>query len=381
MRGFALLGILLVNITFAASGFPIHVSEDPAYSSWLDHAVRWLGSTFFDMKFYLLFSFLFGYSFQLQLEAAQRAGASFKPRMLRRLGGLFAIGALHAVFLITGDILSVYALIGLVLLAMRRVKDRTALFVVGGIYAYLFVSMGSTTLFMDTSAFLDPVGAVAAAQETTANLAGSFGDIVGEHVKALPVYGLSLLTVQGPTTLAAFLLGLIAGRRRLLANVTGKEAVLRLIQLVGFVVGITGGMIYASGGNGDPGAVLASVLTAPFLTAAYVATLLRVMHSDKGQDVRRVLAPAGQMALSNYLGQSVATMLIFTGIGLGLVGQVSPLETMGIAVAIFAVQVVLSHLWMSRYGYGPVEGALRAVTNATAPTWQRKTAGESRRSA
>ncbi|MEV0285659.1 DUF418 domain-containing protein [Kribbella sp. NPDC050820] len=375
LRGFALLGIVVVNITFAASGFPIHLAEDPAYQSWLDQAVHWMSSTFVDMKFYLLFSFLFGYSFQLQIEAAQRAGAAFKPRMLRRLAGLFAIGALHAIFLITGDILSVYALIGLILLAMRRVKERTALIVVVAIYAYLFVSLGSTALFLDTLAFLDPAGAVAAAQQTTANVGGSFGDIIGEHVAALPTYGLSLLTVQGPTTLAAFLLGLVAGRRRLLANLNGQEAVLRLIQLVGFVVGITGGMMYAAGGNGDTGSVLASVLTAPFLAAAYVATLLRIMHSDKGRDVRRVLAPAGQMALSNYLGQSVATMLIFTGIGFGLVGQVSPLQTMGIAVAIFAVQVVLSHVWMSRYGYGPVEGVLRAVTNATAPTWQRKTAG------
>lgn len=95
LRGFALLGILIVNITFAASGFPIHLAKDPAYDSWLDHSVHWLSSAFVDMKFYLLFSFLFGYSFQLQIEAAQRAGAAFKPRMLRRLGGLFVLGALH----------------------------------------------------------------------------------------------------------------------------------------------------------------------------------------------------------------------------------------------------------------------------------------------
>jgi len=131
--------------------------------------------------------------------------------------------------------------------------------------------------------------------------------------------------------------------------------------------------VYASaGGNGDTGAVLVSILTAPFLTAAYVATLLRIMHSDKGQDVRRLLAPAGRMALSNYLGQSIATMLIFTGVGLGLVGQVSPLATMGIAFAVFAVQVVLSHAWLARFGYGPVEGVLRAVTNATPPTWRQQ---------
>jgi uncharacterized protein len=372
LRGFALLGILVVNITFAASGFPIHVAEDPAYRSWLDQSVHWLSATFVDMKFYLLFSFLFGYSFQLQLEAARRAGTAFRPRMLRRLGGLFVIGCLHGIFLITGDILSVYALIGLVLLGMRRVKDRTALIVAGAIYAYLFVTLAAAAMFFDNAAILDPSTAIAAAQETTANLAGSFSDVVGEHVRALPTYGLSLLTVQGPTTLAAFLIGMVAGRRRLLANLTGNEAVLRLIQFVGFTIGITGGVAYASGGNGDTGSVLASVLTAPFLTAAYVATLLRIMHSDRGQDVRRLLAPAGRMALSNYLGQSVATMLIFTGVGLGLVGQVSPLAMMGIAVGIFAVQVVLSHIWLAHYGYGPVEGLLRAATNASAPTWRRQ---------
>lgn len=370
LRGFALLGILVVNITFAASGFPIHLAQNSAYDSWLDHSVHWLSSAFVDMKFYLLFSFLFGYSFQLQMEAAQRAGAAFKPRMLRRLGGLFVLGALHGVFLITGDILSVYAIIGLVLLAMRRVKDRTALLVAGGIYVYLFVTLGVAALFVDSTQFMDPTTAVAAAQETTANLAGSFSDVIGEHIRALPTYGLSLLTVQGPTTLAAFLIGMVAGRRRLLQNTHGADALLRLIQLVGFAIGITGGLVYASGGNGDTRAVLMSVMTAPFLTAAYVASLLRIMHSDRGQDIRQLLAPAGQMALSNYLGQSVATMLIFTGVGFGLAGQVSPLETVGLAVGIFVLQVLLSHVWLSSFRYGPVEGVLRAVTNRTAPSWR-----------
>ncbi|TWD80739.1 uncharacterized protein FB561_1827 [Kribbella amoyensis] len=369
LRGFALLGILIVNITFAASGFPIHLAENPEYQSTLDHAVHWLSATFVDMKFYLLFSFLFGYSFQLQIEAAQRAGTAFRPRMLRRLGGLFVLGALHMVFLITGDILTAYALLGLVLVALRGVKDKTALIVAGSIYLYLLVTLGATVLFVDTSQFLDPAGAVTAAQETTRNLAGSFGDAVHEHVAALPTYGLSLLTVQGPTTLAVLLLGMVAGRRRLLANVTGQETVLRLIQLVGFVVGITGGVVYAAGGNGDTAAVLASVLTAPFLTAAYVATLLRILHSERGRAIGDVLAPAGRMALSNYLGQSVVTMLVFTG--LDLAGRTSPLETTGIALAIFAVQVALSHGWMARFGYGPVEGILRAVTNATRPTWRK----------
>jgi uncharacterized protein len=68
----------------------------------------------------------------------------------------------------------------------------------------------------------------------------------------------------------------------------------------------------------------------------------------------------------------VATVLIFTGVGLGLVGRVSPLETVGIALAIFAGQVALSHWWMARFGYGPVEGVLRAVTNAAPLSWRKR---------
>ncbi|GAB3923732.1 hypothetical protein GCM10029976_014380 [Kribbella albertanoniae] len=112
---------------------------------------------------------------------------------------------------------------------------------------------------------------------------------------------------------------------------------------------------------------MVGVMTAPLLSAAYAATLLRLMHSS---DLGGLLAPAGRMALSNYLGQSLATVAIFTGVGFGLVGQVSPLETFTFAVAIFTAQLAISHWWMSRYTYGPVEGILRAVTNATPPTWR-----------
>jgi len=78
------------------------------------------------------------------------------------------------------------------------------------------------------------------------------------------------------------------------------------------------------------------------------------------------------MALSNYLGQSVATLIIFTGVGFGLVGQVSPLQMVGFALAIFIVQLGISRWWLQRFGYGPVEGVLRGITNATRPTWRKK---------
>ncbi|MGO1975535.1 MAG: hypothetical protein ACTH2Q_21475, partial [Propionibacteriaceae bacterium] len=92
LRGFALLGIFAVNITFMASAYPGNLVEDPSFISPLDGAARFVVAALFSMKFYLLFSFLFGYSFVLQMDAAERAGTAFVPRMLRRVLGLFVLG-------------------------------------------------------------------------------------------------------------------------------------------------------------------------------------------------------------------------------------------------------------------------------------------------
>ncbi|WP_437080432.1 DUF418 domain-containing protein [Streptomyces sp. enrichment culture] len=113
LRGFALFGILVVNLAYFASGYPFHLVADPAHGSWRDDSVEFGVRLLFEMKFYLLFSFLFGYSFTLQLAAAGTAGANFTARFVRRVGGLFVLGGLHAVLLFQGDILTTYALLGL----------------------------------------------------------------------------------------------------------------------------------------------------------------------------------------------------------------------------------------------------------------------------
>src|SRR5699024_2433769 len=123
LRGFALLGIFVVNITFMASAYPGNLVDDPSFSSPLDGAARFVVAALFSMKFYLLFSFLFGYSFVLQMEAARRAGEAFAPRMLRRILGLFVIGVAHTVLLYGGDVLTTYAVVGLILLVLHRVRD------------------------------------------------------------------------------------------------------------------------------------------------------------------------------------------------------------------------------------------------------------------
>ncbi|WP_245439765.1 hypothetical protein [Aminobacter sp. MSH1] len=112
LRGFALFGILVVNITAFSSPYYGLGVADPAFAAPLDQAVRFIVAFLFETKFYLLFSFLFGYSFTLQMASAERAGEAFVPRLLRRQAGLWVIGLAHAVLLFHGDILTTYAVLG-----------------------------------------------------------------------------------------------------------------------------------------------------------------------------------------------------------------------------------------------------------------------------
>lgn len=371
VRGFALLGIFAVNVTFMASGYPGNLVTDPDFDSGLDNVVRALSSVFIDMKFYVLFSFLFGYSFTLQMESASRAGAAFSGRMLRRILGLFVLGALHTVFLNGGDVLTTYAVACLFLLLLRNVRDRTAIRIAVGLYALVLFSLVASALFVDRSAFLPgEAEALANAEHATQALLGGWGSNIGEHLDGLPLLVIQAVSLQGPTALGLFLLGMVAGRRQWLARVTGSEPVLRRIQWIGFPVGLIGSIIYtASGGNGNSLGVAASVATAPVLTAAYVATLLRIMHNPRTTAVRAALAPAGRMALTNYLSQSAACLLVFSGIGLGYAGAFSPLALFAFVAAVFTAQLVLSALWLGRFRYGPVEWALRWFTNARRPAF------------
>lgn len=372
LRGFALLGIFIVNITFMASGYPGNLVIDPDYTSTLDDAVRGLSQVFVDMKFYLLFSFLFGYSFTLQMESAAAARAAFEPRMLRRIGGLFVLGVLHTVFLYAGDVLTTYAVACLVLFWMRRVSDRTALRVAAILYGVVVASLLLGSVFIDASALLPSTAeAQANAESATQAMLGGWGDIIDEHLDGLGLLVLQSLTLQGPTALAMFLLGLVAGRRKLLAHVRGDEPILRRIQLIGFPIGLAGSILFAiGGGTGHTLSVAISVATAPFLTAAYVATLLRAMHSPHMSFIRTALAPAGRIALTNYLTQSAIGLLIFTGIGLAAAGTFSPLATMSTALLVFTLQLPLSALWLHWFRYGPAEWTLRWITNAHRPTWR-----------
>ena len=379
LRGFALLGILVVNIasfssTYYGAGIP-----DPMAQSVLERAALLVRTLVFETKFYLLFSFLFGYSFTLQMQSAERSGKSFAPRMRRRLVGLWVLGLLHGVLLYHGDILTTYAVLGAVLLLLRRRSDvfmaRAAVFLVlatsllwAGI-GYLLVKAGVSN---DTRmAYADALAALAAYRGTPFT-------VIVQHLRELSQIWWITGLVQAPTALAMFFAGFIAGRRDLFANADAYRPLLRRLLRWGLVIGLPGAAVYAFPSIRLDSAVrelyglAATLLTAPFLTAAYAAGLVLLMMTPRGRVLEGMLAPAGRMALTNYLMQSLVCAWIFLAYGLRWIGTIGPLAATGIAFAIFAAQLVLSRWWLGRFVYGPVEWVLRAFTNLELPPMRRK---------
>ncbi|XLZ69964.1 DUF418 domain-containing protein [Massilia sp. SR12] len=367
LRGFALLGILAVNIwSFADPYFRSGVTR-VAYSGALDEALRFLVALLFEGKFYLLFSLLFGYSFSLQMDAAQRAGADFKARMWRRGLGLFALGVLHGCLLFEGDILNSYGLLCLMLLSWRELETRRALKRAWRLLlvpALLLGALGCSALFLESAA--DERNAV----QIAAKLAAFQGSAAATQAYVMAQFPANLanLPFMGPSSLAMFLLGFVAGRERLLARIDSFRHLLPRVLWICLPVGLVGSAVIAAYGTLYPSmaggliGVSANMLVGPFLTLAYIVLLLMLFETRVGARLQAALAPMGRLALSNYLSQSLVLALLFTGYGLGWCNRVSPLGLTGIVFALFGAQMALSAWWIQRHTYGPAEWLLRAVT-------------------
>jgi uncharacterized protein len=168
-----------------------------------------------------------------------------------------------------------------------------------------------------------------------------------------------------------FLLGLWLDRRGVFQNIEAHLGLLRRVVLAGFLVGLPANtaVTYLS----DRGAYLPfsplgllqtsiAVVGVPALALGYAAALALLLHRPTARRPLMVLAPAGRMALTTYLTQSVIGVILFYGVGFGLWQRLAPLPVYGIAVAIFAAQLVISRLWMGRFAYGPVEWLWRRLT-------------------
>ena len=381
LRGFALLGILLVNWG----------------SNYLDvGALRRFCYFFFDGSFRLLFSFVFGIGFAIQLIRAESRGRPIVPRYLWRTFLLLLIGAAHYTLIWDGDIAYRYALIAVPLLLFY--KWRPPLLLAAAAVALLFHMAPRVNLNQVGRYWLraNPELAEQERQELrtrqqdaasrTASRAravaeGSYAERIagfgGEFRTELEhAYRLPFLKDKADL-FCLFLLGLWAGRTRILHEPRRHPRLLGGILVTGLLVGSVGNAIdvapewIARIGIDLPAWLSRWRLTFDVgslgMTAFYAATVtLLFTHWERAQRALSVSRHAGRMSLTNYIMQGV----ILTALsGDGSLFPRGPLQDsldggwrIALLVAVFAFQVVYSRWWFKYFQFGPVEWLWRSLT-------------------
>jgi uncharacterized protein len=387
LRGFALLGILLMNIeAFVGPLFQAITGLDPT----LRGADRWADALVYILvqgKFYTLFSLLFGMGFAVMLVRAQSAGRPFFALYLRRTLALLAIGLVHALLVWSGDILVPYALLALVLLLLFRRTPQSRL-PKWGVALYLVPS-----LFMLVSclALLTPEGAAALQEgmaEQGAEMASALeaqrvaygsGDYAAATARRIADTGMMLggyLPFLGWQILGMFLLGAWFVRSGAIAEPERFAPLYRRLRTVALPVGL--GMMLLSFwlmptidfARLDLRIAIANALNAVgslLMCLGYVGLVVGGLQSSAWHRRLALLAPAGRMALSNYLLQSLLCTLLFYHYGLGLFEQLSRAWQVPFVLVLFALQVAASHRWLARFRFGPMEWLWRWATYGRRP--------------
>lgn len=378
LRGFALFGILVANVLIF-SGLFFKELVGLTSPDTLDRLVYFGLEVFVHGKFYSIFSLLFGIGFYIFLSRAERRGRSAGRLFARRLTILLGIGIVHATLLWAGDILTLYALLGYVLLLFYRCSS-------GALLAWAVGLLASRVLIyavMWWSGMHNPL-----APPAEGDVAGEGFDAIGAMLSGFQGgYGAVLfanliqlfgrwvdlvISLRIPAVLALFVLGLWVGRRGIAADLSGHSALLRRTAAWGLGLGLPLNGLWAwlaaDAAPYLPGSALGLFEVAvqsigvPLLALGYAAGLALLMQSDRVRAALSVLAPVGRMALSNYLLQSIACMFIFYGFGLGLYGHLGTAAAVGVVLPIYLAQVVISRWWLARFRFGPAEWLWRRLT-------------------
>ena len=370
LRGFALLGIVLAN--FPEFGLWTFLDADaqaamPTVA--VDRFVRFLLYAFVDGKFYTIFSLLFGVGFSLFLSRHSTW------RFLRRMLILLVIGLIHLLFLWNGDILSLYAVGGILLVCFIRIPEHRLIQIAVLLILLPVVLDFAASLFaIDMAApFYRKWWAVAALNGIDEQ---NFATWLRDADSYPCIY--SFLQqgawerlwefVQGhrlPKVLGLFILGAVMGQRRLYAQLSSLPLshLLRRITIPSIFLSL----VYAySATQGQPWGQTVHALLYAFsvipLAMCYIMALALLFERKPQALVFQFLAAPGRMALTNYIGQSLVGIFLFYGIGLGLGASFGLVTIELMALVVFLLQVLFSGLWLRYFRFGPLEWLWRVLT-------------------
>ena len=363
LRGFALFGILLVNVEYF--GQTIHDGWfRPEYRAPVDVAVQWLVIALLQLKAYLLFALLFGYGLGMQIAKANTQSVACLGRHVRRMATLAMIGLLHAALLFAGDILLTYAIVGIALMGLSRTRPRRLVVWACASYAMCFPVAAAVIAAMsefDVSTLnLEAIRSVYAS--------GTFGQVITQRVQDAGQAFAFIFVVQGPMAFAMACLGMAFARVGVLTRPDAHTSLLMRFVGWGLPVGLLGSVAAATLTIRDPdglsGAIgfILQIVSGPPMCLAYVGLLTLWYRSGWLRRWVRAQETPGRMSLTIYLTESMLGALIFTSYGFGLFGRYGPAASVAIAAAIWMVCHAFAVAWMRRFRFGPMEWLLRSAT-------------------
>lgn len=326
LRGFAILGIFIAN----SRGFSLYMFMEDAtkqslFTAQADQITDYFLNAFVDGKFYSLFSLLFGIGFTIILDRNEAVGKNPLPYFYRRVFLLALFGLAHIFFLWEGDILLLYALIGMVLPFFRKLKDKTLIIIsVVLIFTPLFIDLAKVM----TDGKFNP----AAPLTELALKADAKTGITEENFRTYLIDNTTYESVLNwckggifwryeyivssnriPKVLAMFLLGFVVGRRMIYKNFEANKSFLMQIMKWGFIIGIPSSLalvyfsedgIYLPKAKGLLDTLFYAVSVIP-LSLAYTSSICILWMNLKWKKILTPLAPVGRMALTNYIMQTL----------------------------------------------------------------------------
>ena len=368
LRGFALLGILVVNIQFMGLS-----SAEGARGDWTlgfaNGSATFLVASIFMGKFYLLFSFLFGYSSNYII----RGEPANRTRWIKRCLVLIALGALHFTFLWHGDIIFIYGVFGLLLIPFFFRADQTLKIwtrVVFFASSTLILLVGALVYISERYFPEESYQALMDSKLDEVLLNGTFQDSISARLE-LWIYNITTgIFLQGGLAFAAFLLGLRLARSQFLSSPIDTKKNSKLMK-IGLLLGapiqiVSAAMLVSNEQSAEPSeathvlALFVSFIAAPLLSMFYVG-LIRKLVEEKPHLVLWI-KPAGKVSLTIYISQSVITSIIFAPWGLGLFQDLDTWQVLLLAFGIWILLVYLASIWLKRFKQGPLEKFMDVLT-------------------
>lgn len=355
MRLIALFGIVVVNVQFIA--FSSLVGFDaPMGQGGGDAVTLWLVNGVALLKTYGLFSFMFGVGLGFLMRAAARRGLPFGRLYRNRMIGLLILGIAHGCLFFPGDILTVYAVAGSFLFAVRDWRVRRLARIGAGLLVVQAVI--APPLLLAVPATPPDIAALERAILTE----GSFLDAVLLRSVSFAITLPAFLLIQGISALGWFCLGLAAVKSGMIDDASHPlwQRARRWCLLPGLALSLSGAGLW-QWGPAVPGIVL-TILAAPVATLGYLG-LIASLSRPPGPVMARALA-AGGSSLSIYLGQSILLSTLFSGYGFGLWEATGRAEATGLALLVTLVLILALSLWRRWVALGPFEWLLRRITYA-----------------